>query len=385
MNPPLLPEKYLTRDTDSVIADWIASDAPFLLVQGPRQVGKSASVGHALLPFRFESEYGYIDFASREIAEASYASSVFSETIIQDLLFSLGASLEPNAILFLDEIQNALPKDIGNATMQRKWIENLLASARKASVRLILTGSFLGLSLSCLSAYFEEHGFPILTIRSMSFHEFAVGKGFFDPTEWFRIQELCCAKKSLPLTLHRRVMDAFACYLYVGGMPICVSKFNAETGDLSQSERELADLTETAKNVLAQYMDIQGRETFFDRMLDLFYAGIKASDKRAFNKKAFGSANADPQFLDFVRRSEVGLLFFPPNDDDLLKAKIYFSDVGIMHYLAFHGRRPEHEAKDSQTGLNTLELLPRRASRENGQYRLRVRTGCRRRLCPAAD
>lgn len=364
MNKPLLPETYLPRDIDGLIECWIDSNASCLLVQGPRQVGKSASVGHALEPLVFGDDYGYIDFGNQDIAEAAYASSSSSKTLVQDLLFSIGASLREGAILFLDEIQNALPKNIEDASSQRKWIKNLLESAKGASVRLILTGSFLGLSLSELSAYFAHMDYPIVTVRPLSMHEFSIGKGFFSETEWKEIGEACLFKTHLALPMHRKMMDAFACYLYVGGMPASVLKFDAKTGDLSQSEKELAELCETTKSVLAQYMDVRGREHFFEDMLDLFYRGIKSSDKKAYNKKAFASAEMDPKTLDFIRRSEVGLLFFPPGENDLLQAKIYFSDVGIMHYLAFHGKLPEHEAKDAQAGLDTLRRYYRGESPE---------------------
>ena len=151
MNRPLLPDVYLPRDTDAFIEGWVSSNRRFLLVQGPRQVGKSASVGHALLSLVFGVDYGYIDFSNNEVAEALYASSSVTDTLIQDLLFSIGASsLKEGAILFLDEIQNALPKNIEDVDAQRRWIESLLSSAESASIRLVLTGSFLGLSLSGL-------------------------------------------------------------------------------------------------------------------------------------------------------------------------------------------------------------------------------------------
>jgi|GEM_PF-5237987 len=354
MTKPLLPETYLPREVDAFLKSWIDSNESFLLVQGPRQVGKSASVGHALESLTFGDDYGYIDFSDHERAEALYASSSPSKTLVEDLLFSIGATLRDNAILFMDEIQNALPQNIEDTGVQRKWIKNLLSSARDASVRLVLTGSFLGLSLSELSDLFCEEGYPILTVRPLSLHEFSIAKGFFTEPEWEEACNTCCSRKRLSLSQHHKMMDAFACYLYVGGMPASVSKFDSKTGDLSKSEAELKSLLDVSKSVLAQYTDIHGRETFFENMMELFYQGIKASDKETFNRRAFDLKKAEAHTLNFIKRSEVGLLILPLNSNDEAKAKIYFSDVGVMHYLAFHGSHPEYEAKDAQTGLSIL-------------------------------
>lgn len=189
-----------------------------LILQGPRQVGKTYSI----LEFgrtRYEN-VAYFNFQTSPVLSATFDENLEPEYLIPLLSRISRVSItRGRTLIVLDEIQ---------------LCERALASLKyfceqAPEYHIIAAGSLLGVAVNR-----EKFSFPVgkvdfLDMYPMDFEEFllAVGEEKLRDTIRTAFRE----NKPLPQVLHEAALRRYREYLVVGGMPECVGQF-ADTGDL---------------------------------------------------------------------------------------------------------------------------------------------------------
>ena len=324
--------KIFERKIEKVIEENLKDpDAPILLIQGARQVGKSFII-------RRLASSCFKHFVEINMIEDKSGNRIFADiTNTKDFYFAIqsvaGIPLGTYAdtIIFLDEIQEY---------EQLFTLFKFLKQERR--YRFIASGSLLGISLR------RTPSIPIgsISIRNMypmDFEEFLWAKGrtseFTD-----EIKEMLRADKSLPEGVHRKLMDDFKDYLIAGGLPYCV--------DLFLSTMDIVKVRDAQLEIYSLYGDDATKYDIENRMhtkqiFDLVPSNIENKRKRIFARDIEGKIGArfehyKDDFDDLVS-SGVVLMVTCCTDPKfrLLESakrnllKLYLADVGILTALLY--------------------------------------------------
>ncbi len=213
---------YLQRKIDSFLDNWKADpDRLPLIVKGPRQVGKTASVERfahraysSLVEINFVEEPKY-----KRICEDGYDTA----SIIKNIsLLDPSKRFEPGeTLLFFDEVQ-----EFPQITTALKFF--------KADGRfdVICSGSMLGISYRQIES--NSVGYKTdYEMHSLDFEEFLVARGYGADTVAGMLEHVEEARpfSELELSTYRSL---FLDYCILGGMPAVVRPF-IETGTFSGS------------------------------------------------------------------------------------------------------------------------------------------------------
>jgi predicted AAA+ superfamily ATPase len=203
----------LRRKTTEALHEWKNKiKRKPLIIKGARQVGKTFTVErfieaaydkHVTLNFIEHPEYNDI-----------FTADLSAQTIVKQIsLLVPSADLSaPNAILFLDEVQQC-----PNAITALKFL------AAQASFDVIATGSLLGISYKNVTSFpvgYVEH----LEMSSLDFEEFLWAMGV--STESVAdIKAYFDAAQVVPQAMHNRMLELYKEYVVLGGMPEVVQGF----------------------------------------------------------------------------------------------------------------------------------------------------------------
>ena len=222
------------RKTLRYLQAWLANPSTRkpLVLRGARQVGKTWMVrelariaNKQLIELNFEKYIKWRDlFSSNNPKE-----------ILLNLESELNITINPEeSLLFLDEIQ-AAPELLAKL---RWFYEDM------PSLPVIAAGSLLEFTLA-------EHEFSMpvgrityLHAEPLSFEEFLVAQGqiklyeFLGSWQW---------SQTIPASLHEKLMDYVKEYIFVGGMPEAVYRW--------QASRSLADIEQIHHSLLTTYRD----------------------------------------------------------------------------------------------------------------------------------
>lgn len=203
-----------------------------LIMRGARQVGKTWLVrqlanksGRRLIEINLEKnpEYASLFFSNDVKKIINYIESVFDVPI-----------KEEDCILFIDEVQ-AIPELIAKL----RWFKEDMQA-----LPVIAAGSLLEFVLA-------EHTFSMpvgrvqyMHIEPLSFEEFLMAIGheklanFLENFNWLT---------ELPQIIHDKLMQLFAEYIIIGGMPTAVASW--------KEEHSLNRITQTHNDLLSTYRD----------------------------------------------------------------------------------------------------------------------------------
>jgi len=197
---------YLNRKIDSFLAEWYQGRRLPLIVKGPRQVGKTASIR------KFAAEHYSNVVEINFVTNPEYRHALdygYSAQNVVNALTRINGALkfsEGDTLIFFDEVQK-----FPDITTTLKFF------AEDGRFDVICSGSLLGVHYREISSnsvgYKTEY-----EMRSMDFEEFLWTQGHGDDLIEELVDAMCAAKPIVEVT-RESVRRMFLDYCTLGGMP----------------------------------------------------------------------------------------------------------------------------------------------------------------------
>ena len=315
------------RHQFAILERWLAAPRRKpLMIRGARQVGKSTlvrlfceAVGRPLVA---------VDLERQPELAAAFGRIREPRELLNLIEATANATVGPNAVLFLDEMQ-AAPQALASL---RYFFEDMPEQA------VLAAGSLMEFTLA-------EQAFPMpvgrvsyLHMGPMTFTEFLLGcgrEGLAKQIEGFEWPSDGRTPTLAPV-LHTLALEALRTYLFVGGMPEAVQEY-AESGRLRAVSAVHAGIVETYRDDFQKY----AARRDLTRMLRVFnFAARHAGRKVKYSNVSEGEPSAtirrDIELLAMARvvakvtHSHCGGL---PLQAHLKEQayKLIFLDVGLMN------------------------------------------------------
>lgn len=234
-----------------------------LLVTGARQVGKTFTIE------RFGRE-NYEHMVTFDLIEQTDLREAL-ETVrnADDLFLTLTAfASEPlvpgRTLIFIDEIQEC-----------KEVLVLIKYLVQRTDFDYILSGSLLGVELENVRS--QPVGYlDVLELHPLDFEEFTWAAGV-SSTVWDAVRQSYRSREPLPDGVHKRLLNLFHQYLFIGGMPRAVDEF--------VRTRDVARAKSVQDNILALYrMDVskyaKGRTLLVKEAFDLIPSQLDSQAKR---------------------------------------------------------------------------------------------------------
>ncbi len=231
----------MRRKIESVFEEWRSSPGQALVLEGPRQVGKTYSMK------RLSESYGssvYINLEDDTELRSIFEQSNNAERIYEDLSFhGIAFDMTKGRPLFIiDEIQSC-----------PKAFSALKPLAVDGRCDIISSGSLLGIKLSDENFLSPMGYVRLIEMEPMDFEEFLWAIGIdSDLTEKLRSSVETHSEISDPV--QRAVMGYFKKFMTVGGMPAAVKTY-AETKDYNKVWEVLGSIYGIIKKDALRYSD----------------------------------------------------------------------------------------------------------------------------------
>lgn len=207
-----------------------------LILTGARQVGKTWLLNE--FGKQHFDNVAYISFENNQRMPAAFDGPLTPERLIPILQAESGERIEPNkTLLILDEVQT-----VPRAIMSLKYF-----CEEAPEYAVAVAGSSLGIELHGTS--FPVGKVSFLELHPLSFLEFLDALGMEQVAEL--IEDLNWDALS---PFHNQLIELVRMYLYVGGMPECVSEFVA-TRDFGEVRRIQNELLESYRKDFSKYAD----------------------------------------------------------------------------------------------------------------------------------
>ena len=317
---------YLTRKIDQYLTEWRRNPHRLpLIVKGPRQIGKTASIRHfaqdnyaSFIEINFVEEPIY-----RNIASSGYS----TEEIIKNItLIDPSRELRDHqTLIFFDEIQE-----------YPEIATSLKFFAQDGRYDVICSGSMLDVNYQ----HIESNSVGYKTdyrMHSMDFEEFLWARGYTNTQVEGILQHMQTTTpfSSIEIDVYS---SAFLDYCILGGMPAVVASFietNTFTGTLDLQKQLVADYREDIQKY-AEGLDKARILNIFDPIPAQL---AKENKKFQISKVAKGARFKDYrgciEWLKTAGMAEVCYcLNFPElplkGNYDQDKCKLYFSDNGLL-------------------------------------------------------
>lgn len=321
-----MDEIYLKRKIDGFLLEWKAnSDRKPLIVKGPRQVGKTASI----IKFAQENYQSivYINFVEepkyKTIAEDGYSARSVLKNISR---IDPGKRLvEGNTLIFFDEIQDF--PDIATALKFFKL---------DGRFDVICSGSLLGIHYKRIES--NSVGYKSdYEMRSMDFEEFLWAKGYDEATVQDMLEHMLQQAPFNETEMHT-FSGLFLDFCILGGMPAVVREY-IRNGTFEGTLALQRQLIEDYKEDIRKYAEGMDQA----RILNVFNQ-IPAQLAKDNKKFQISKVARDARFKDYRGciewLADAGVVLpcyclnFPElpmkgNTDDA-KFKLYFFDTGLL-------------------------------------------------------
>ena len=205
-----------------------------LILQGARQVGKT----YMLLEFGRENynNVAYFNFETNPKLKDIFEESIEPDEVVPKLSYFGGTPIvKEKTLIILDEVQ-LCPRAL---TSLKYFCEN------EPDYHIAVAGSLLGVAVNRDEFAFPVGKVDIMTMHPMDFKEFLLA---FNEEELIsKIKHAYDENVALSQVYHDKAMDYYLEYLYVGGMPECVSKF--------KETRDYTLVRHTQNMILASYLN----------------------------------------------------------------------------------------------------------------------------------
>ena len=214
----------LKRKATDYIENWIKTkNKKCLLVQGPRQVGKTYLVEH------FAANH-YEDFIEINFKEMPSAREIFTGDLTVDKMvmaikfrFPEKKLLPKKTLIFLDEIQEC-----------EEAITSLKFWAIDNRFDVIASGSLLGIDYKRASSYPVGY-VDYLKLYGLDFEEFLWAMGISSEMVSF-LKDSLSSKAIIPGAINSQMLSYFRQYIAIGGMPEVVQKY-VDTKDFREVDK----------------------------------------------------------------------------------------------------------------------------------------------------
>lgn len=214
----------LKRKATDYIENWIKTkNKKCLLVQGPRQVGKTYLVEH------FAANY-YEDFIEINFKEMPSAREIFTGDLTVDKMvmaikfrFPEKKLLPKKTLIFLDEIQEC-----------EEAITSLKFWAIDNRFDVIASGSLLGIDYKRASSYPVGY-VDYLKLYGLDFEEFLWAMGISSEMVSF-LKDSLSSKAIIPEAINSQMLSYYRQYIAIGGMPEVVQKY-VDTKDFREVDK----------------------------------------------------------------------------------------------------------------------------------------------------
>lgn len=214
----------LKRKATDYIENWIKTkNKKCLLVQGPRQVGKTYLVEH------FAANH-YEDFIEINFKEMPSAREIFTGDLTVDKMimaikfrFPEKKLLPKKTLIFLDEIQEC-----------EEAITSLKFWAIDNQFDVIASGSLLGIDYKRASSYPVGY-VDYLKLYGLDFEEFLWAMGISSEMVSF-LKDSLSSKAIIPGAINSQMLSYYRQYIAIGGMPEVVQKY-VDTKDFREVDK----------------------------------------------------------------------------------------------------------------------------------------------------
>lgn len=214
----------LKRKATDYIENWIKTkNKKCLLVQGPRQVGKTYLVEH------FAANH-YEDFIEINFKEMPSAREIFTGDLTVDKMvmaikfrFPEKKLLPKKTLIFLDEIQEC-----------EEAITSLKFWAIDNQFDVIASGSLLGIDYKRASSYPVGY-VDYLKLYGLDFEEFLWAMGISSAMVSF-LKDSLSSKAIIPGAINSQMLSYYRQYIAIGGMPEVVQKY-VDTKDFREVDK----------------------------------------------------------------------------------------------------------------------------------------------------
>ena len=214
----------LKRKATDYIENWIKTkNKKCLLVQGPRQVGKTYLVEH------FAANH-YEDFIEINFKEMPSAREIFTDDLTVDKMvmaikfrFPEKKILPKKTLIFLDEIQEC-----------EEAITSLKFWAIDNRFDVIASGSLLGIDYKRASSYPVGY-VDYLKLYGLDFEEFLWAMGISSEMVSF-LKDSLSSKAIIPVAINSQMLSYYRQYIAIGGMPEVVQKY-VDTKDFREVDK----------------------------------------------------------------------------------------------------------------------------------------------------
>ncbi len=302
-----------------------------LMVLGARQVGKTYSLDE----FCRENYKNYIyinlesDDSIREVFEKYSDPKRIMNTI--SILKGIHIDIE-ETVIFFDEMQ-----------VSEKAISSLkYFNEANESYNIVCAGSMLGVALNRF-----KHSFPVGKIYRIYMHPLDFEEYLWGIGERLLADEIARGyneNKKLVEAIHKKALELYKEYLYIGGMPASVNEFVLKDKSLSAYDDVIK------KSIVEDYLADMSKYTTASEHLKVnkLYKSIPKQlgrDNNKFNYKLVDEKGNKRKFetaLEWLNYSFItnkcSLVDFPEIPLSVYKKenffKIYLSDVGLLSQLA---------------------------------------------------
>ena len=230
----------LKRKATDYIENWIKTkNKKCLLVQGPRQVGKTYLVEH------FAANH-YEDFIEINFKEMPSAREIFTGDLTVDKMvmaikfrFPEKKLLPKKTLIFLDEIQEC-----------EEAITSLKFWAIDNRFDVIASGSLLGIDYKRASSYPVGY-VDYLKLYGLDFEEFLWAMGISSEMVSF-LKDSLSSKAIIPGAINSQMLSYYRQYIAIGGMPEVVQKY-VDTKDFREVDKIQKNLLKGYQYDIAHY------------------------------------------------------------------------------------------------------------------------------------
>ena len=214
----------LNRKATAEIENWIKTkNKKCLLVQGPRQVGKTYLIEH--FAQNHYEEFIEINFKEIPSAREIFIGDLSVDKMIMALKFRFPEKkiLPKKILIFLDEIQEC-----------EEAITSLKFWAIDNRFDVIASGSLLGIDYKRASSYPVGY-VDYLKLYGLDFEEFLWAMGISSEMVSF-LKDSLSSKAIIPGAINSQMLSYYRQYIAIGGMPEVVQKY-VDTKDFREVDK----------------------------------------------------------------------------------------------------------------------------------------------------
>ena len=214
----------LKRKATDYIENWIKTkNKKCLLVQGPRQVGKTYLVEH--FAANHHEDFIEINFKEMPSAREIFTGDLTVDKMVMAIKFRFPEKklLPKKTLIFLDEIQEC-----------EEAITSLKFWAIDNRFDVIASGSLLGIDYKRASSYPVGY-VDYLKLYGLDFEEFLWAMGISSEMVSF-LKDSLSSKAIIPGAINSQMLSYYRQYIAIGGMPEVVQKY-VDTKDFREVDK----------------------------------------------------------------------------------------------------------------------------------------------------